>query len=388
MQIVSKYAACITVAAICLGYSICADATPARDSAVTLGAQDLGRITVQNYSTEATISPVVNSLLQKEVMAGVERYRAKGGLAVILNAKTGEIVAAVTANQGLSTATNRLTTNIENSAALRLMNFAMAIENGWMNESTQINVGKGLRIGGHEFMQDKHQRHVYGPIKSTITATEAFTASSIIAGGQIGEINGPINQQKFLAMMGQLTPIQTGGVTTARPQYPQPWRTDNAIAIGFGRGFASSPLHALGAVASLVNGGSLVTPTFTKPLSYTQHRRVISAATSERLCNLLKTNVESGSAKAAQIPGLPIGALTATNEKILGGHYLPGQILASFVAAFPINAPQYVMMLQFDEPKSDSDSIGDASFRANAALTGALIIKEIAPLLGIQLGKS
>lgn len=188
--------------------------------------------------------------------------------------------------------------------------------------------------------------------------------------------------------MGQLTPIQTGGVTTPAPQYPQQWGNDNAIVIGFGHGIANSPLHALGAVATLVNGGSLVTPTFTKPINTEQHRHVISSTTSERLRYLLKANVDYGSAKAAQIPGLPLGALTGVNEKILGGHYLAGRVQTSFVAAFPINVPQYVVLLQLDEPKSDSDNAGNVNLRANTAFTGALIIKETAPLLGVRMDKS
>ena len=55
------------------------------------------------------------------------------------------------------------------------------------------------------------------------------------------------------------------------------------------------------------------------------------------------------------------------------------------MAAFPISAPQYVMMLQFDEPKSDCDNARNVNLRANTAFTGALIIKETAPLLGVQM---
>ena len=55
------------------------------------------------------------------------------------------------------------------------------------------------------------------------------------------------------------------------------------------------------------------------------------------------------------------------------------------MAAFPINSQQYVVMLQFDEPKSESDNAGNVNLRANTAFTGALIIKETAPLLGVQM---
>ena len=174
-------------------------------------------------------------------------------------------------------------------------------------------------------------------------------------------------------------------MTTAVPQFPQQWGNDNAIVIGFGHGIANSSLHALGGVATLVNGGSLVRHTFTKPNNSEQHRHVISAATSERQRYLLKAHVDYGSAKVAQIPGLPLGALTGVNEKILGGHYLAGRVRTSFVAAFPINSQQYVVMLQFDEPKSESDNAGNVNLRANTAFTGALIIKETAPLLGVQM---
>lgn len=372
MRIALKLTAAVSLTAVAAVYAY---ANPAAVPAGHSSALVHGSINVQNYSTEATINPTVNAVLQKEIVAGVERYRAKGGLGVIVNVSTGEIVAAVSAYSTASV--DRITKGFfENAAALRLMTYAQAIEAGWLTPSSEIAVGRGVKIGTHEVRD-------FTPSGPAITATQAFICASNVAAGQISEITGPVDQRKFLTSLNQLSPIQTGANTTSEPLFPQQWRLVNTIAIGFGHGIANSPLHATAAVASLVKGGTLVTPTFQKVTTGDQ-RRVVSAKTSESVRALLKANVENGTAKFASIPGLSIGSVTATTEKIVGGHYTPDKLITSFMAVFPADKPQYVLMTLIDEPQASDMDGTKTTAASNAGAVGAVIVKESAPLLGVK----
>jgi cell division protein FtsI (penicillin-binding protein 3) len=136
----------------------------------------------------------------------------------------------------------------------------------------------------------------------------------------------------------------------------------------------------------LVNGGIAVTPTFlprSREEGMSGGTRVLKKNTSAAMLKLLRLNVLKGTAKHAEVEGYRVGGKTGTAEKVVGGRYSTSALLTSFVAAFPTDAPEYLVLVMLDEPQRVAASSNQATAGVNAAPTAAKIIARIAPILGV-----
>ena len=102
------------------------------------------------------------------------------------------------------------------------------------------------------------------------------------------------------------------------------------------------------------------------------------------MCALMRLIVLSGTGRNADVPGLRIGGKTGTAEKIVGGRYSRNARISSFIGAFPIDAPRYVVLAMIDEPQGNAST----HFYATGGWVAAPVIRSvsqrIAPLLGVE----
>jgi cell division protein FtsI (penicillin-binding protein 3) len=136
-------------------------------------------------------------------------------------------------------------------------------------------------------------------------------------------------------------------------------------------------------MASLVNGGERIKPTFllSEKGADEKGQRLMLPQTSDVMRDLMRLVVERGTGRRAAVPGIAIGGKTGTALKVKEGRYTH-DVINSFVAAFPIDAPKYIVMVTLDEPRPEEPGkINEAS--QNAAPTAGAIIKRIAPMLDI-----
>ena len=123
-----------------------------------------------------------------------------------------------------------------------------------------------------------------------------------------------------------------------------------------------APLQAVMGVAALMNGGILIPPTFlkrTEAEAQALGKRVIKPETSEMMRYLMRLNVEKGTARKADVPGYRVAGKTGTAEKVSSsGGYNGNAKLASFIATFPVDDPQYLVLVMIDEP---TEAVVDAS---------------------------
>lgn len=157
------------------------------------------------------------------------------------------------------------------------------------------------------------------------------------------------------------------------------------MTIAFGYGLAISPLQLANGTAAIVNGGVLHRPTLLKrrpdePVPGTQ---VISPRTSEKMRRLLRLVVLEGTGKNAAAPGYLVGGKTGTAEKMGTGAYLEKALLSSFVGAFPMTDPRYVVLALLDEPHGNERTFGYATGGWVAAPVVGRVIERIAPLVGV-----
>ena len=332
----------------------------------------------------------IQHALRDELLAAKERYQANSTSGMVLNVKTGEIVAMVSlpdydpnepANSVDPTRLNRLTTGVyEMGSTFKALTVAMALDSGKATLASQFDARTPLQYGQFT-ISDFHAQH------RVLSVPEIFTYSSNIGAAKIALTIGPEAHRTFLKKMGQLDRLKTELPESAQPLVPKTWAEINTATIAFGHGLSVAPLQAVMATAALVNGGVLIPPTFLKRSeaeAAALATRVIKPETSEKMRYLLRLNVEKGTAARAEVEGYYVGGKTGTSEKVVRGHYSHDKLLSVFMGVFPCDAPEYLVLVMVDEPKNSGEQKGHATAGLNAAPTTGKIIARIAPMLGVK----
>ncbi len=102
------------------------------------------------------------------------------------------------------------------------------------------------------------------------------------------------------------------------------------------------------------------------------------------MSKLLRLVVEKGTGKFAEAPGYLVGGKTGTAEKVSGRRYNTHSLISSFAGVFPIDDPQYLVMISIDEPHGNAKTFGNATGGWVAAPGVARTVERMAPLVGIQ----
>jgi cell division protein FtsI (penicillin-binding protein 3) len=195
-------------------------------------------------------------------------------------------------------------------------------------------------------------------------------------------------QKAFLEKLGLYAPLKTEVSPGPEPQKPQQLGRIEQITLSFGHGLAVTPLQFAAASASLVNGGTRITPTFLAQDDRTPGvagPRVVSERTSALLREVMRRNVTdpAGTGRRADVPGFEVGGKTGTAEMAVSGGYRKKAVIASFVATFPVSDPRYLTLILLFEPQGQDVTGGEITAGRNAAPTTARIIERVAPLLGV-----
>jgi cell division protein FtsI (penicillin-binding protein 3) len=217
-----------------------------------------------------------------------------------------------------------------------------------------------------------------------LSVPEILAFSSNIGAAKMEYELGGERQRAYFARFGLLDRFPFALPEVGEPQTPSPWRPINTVTAAYGHGIAVSPLQTADAVAAalcseprqrahLVADAAPAAPT-APPLS---------AATAAKLRWLMWLSVAVGTGKQAAVPGYLIGGKTGSADKVGRGGYRDGGLLSSFVAAFPIDRPRYIVLITLDEPKGDAGTYNFAHGGWTAAPTAGRIIGRIGPLLGL-----
>jgi cell division protein FtsI (penicillin-binding protein 3) len=157
--------------------------------------------------------------------------------------------------------------------------------------------------------------------------------------------------------------------------------------MSFGHGLSVSPLHMAVAMSAIANGGNYIAPTlYRRSLEEAQSEyvRVLKPETSRDMRYLMRLNALEGSGSQTEkvSKGYRIGGKTGTAEKVENGVYSHSKDFNVFAAVFPMDNPQYALVVVVDEPKPENAQSGDtAGF--NAGMMSGRIVQRVAPMLGI-----
>ena len=336
----------------------------------------------------------VQAALDDELTKAVAKYHALGGIGIVLNVKTGEILGFSSQpdfdlNQpGKATDDQRVSRGVnsvfEPGSVFKAFTLATGLDSGVVTLNTSFDVSHPIELGG-KLVHD----HEKGD--TTLQLWQVFTHSSNIGAAKMALMAGPQRMQDYFRRFGLFAaaPIELPG--SARPLLPRQFSDQTLGQIAFGQGIAVSPLALATGYRSLMDGGiySPLTIKKIKPGGQPQGRRVISEETSAKMLQLMRLNVTDpkGSGKSAEVPGLFVGGKTGSAQKPEHGHYGANNI-SSFVAIFPatgpLNADRYMVQITLDSPQRIPETHGFITGGWNAAPTAGHVIARIAPFVGIR----
>ena len=344
----------------------------------------------RTHPAQMSIDIRVQSTLIDELSKAIEKFHAIAAGGVVLDITTGEVLALASLpdfnpnqeKKNFTTAqSNKMTSGVyELGSVIKAITFAMSFDYGMSNLKSRYDARFPLVIG-------KARIHDFHAERRVLTVPEIFTHSSNIGTAKMALEVGIEKHQEFLRRVGLFDRLQTELPESARPLLPRRWSKLVTATAAFGHGFAVQPLQGAAVVAALINGGNMMTPTFLKRSeeeALAMAQRIVKPTTSDMMQTLFRLNVVDGTAGKADAIGYRVGGKTGTAEKVVNGRYAKNKLLNSFIGAFPMDKPKYLLLVMIDEPKPTPETYGFATSGWNAVPVAGQIIERIAPILAIE----
>lgn len=331
----------------------------------------------------------VQHAVEDELRSAMARHRASGAAGVVLDALSGEVLASASwpavdpgkPGDGLDpTRIDKVSDGtFELGSIFKAVTIAAALDAGAASLDSVYDVREPITAGRFT-IKDLH------PPGRPLTLAEVFVHSSNVGAGMLALEAGTSAQREFLTKLGLVEAIKTEAGPVAAPQLPARWDRIETVTISYGHGLAVAPLQFVAAGAALVNGGVRIAPTYIAGRPPMTAGRVISAKASDDMRTLMRLNVthRSGTGRRAEISGYQVGGKTGTADIAGKGGYREGAVISSFFAAFPMDAPRYVMLVSLFEPKATEETKGQVVAGLTAAPAAGRVIARIAPLLGVM----
>jgi cell division protein FtsI (penicillin-binding protein 3) len=331
----------------------------------------------------------IQGILHEEVGQVVEDFNAKGAAGIVIDVNNGEILGLSSVplfdpnspDESDKDATfNRATKGVyEMGSTFKLFTAAIALDSGTATMNSSYDATKPLKIAKFT-IHDDHAKNRW------LSVPEIVVYSSNIGAARMALDFGGKVQQSYLAKLGLLKASSIELPEVGTPLKPATWRDINTMTIGYGHGIAVTPVHMAAAVSAVVNGGVFRPATVIKrdPDQAVVGLRVFKPETSEKVRSIMRQVVTSGTGTYADLAEYKVGGKTGTAEKLSPhGGYLKHALVSSFIAAFPIEAPRYVVLIMVDEPRGTKKTYGFATGGWVAAPAVGRVIRRIGALNGM-----
>jgi cell division protein FtsI (penicillin-binding protein 3) len=316
-----------------------------------------------------TLDTAIQHMAEKELEASISKYRAKAGVAIVVEPFTGEVLALANYpsfdpnNYSKHSAEQRrnraVTDSFEPGSTFKTILAAAALEEGVVGKDDLFYCEMGKYSYAGRII---HDTHPYG----WLPFSKILQVSSNIGFTKVAE---KLKKDRFFAYIhkfgfGQTTGIDVPGEVPGLLRRPEKWAGIDLATHGFGQGISTTPMQLVMAYAAIANGGFLMRPYLMRRavgpkgemVSENQPqvvRRVISEKTATLLASMLRdvTN-EGGTGMMANVDGFEVAGKTGTAQKAdpVNGGYAAKKRVASFVGFVPANKPRLVALVLIDEP--------------------------------------
>jgi cell division protein FtsI (penicillin-binding protein 3) len=349
----------------------------------------------QGEPLQLSIDLTIQDAVERVLFGGMRLMNAKGATAIMMDIHTGEIVALASlpdfdpndrpapvteGDPAQSPLFNRAVLGVyELGSTFKVFTAAQALDAGLVNPSTILDTKGPMRWGRFRISDFRN----YGP---ELSVTDVVVKSSNIGTARMALQIGVERHKEFLQKLGFFEPtaVELVEAPTGRPLLPRQWSEISTITISYGHGLSASPMHLAAAYASVLNGGTKVTPTLLRRDRAEVGERIVSERTSAQLRDMMRQTVTRGTATFAEVPGYAVGAKTGTADKPkpTGGYY-EDKVIATFAGIFPSHDPEYVLIVTLDEPVETSGTEPRRTAGWTAVPVAGEIIRRTAPLLGV-----
>ncbi len=320
-----------------------------------------------------------------QLKEAVEKHSAKAAGIVVLDVKTGEVLALANMptynpnnRQALTGAQLRnrvLTDTFEPGSAMKSFTVAMALDHKMVTPRTMIQTAPGKMTIGTATIGDAHAHGL-------LSVSEVIQKSSNIGTAKLALQMQPQDMWEMFTTLGfgQQPKFGFPGAVAGRVRPYKSWRPIEQATMSYGHGISVSLLQLARSYLIFARNGDLIPLSFQKVTDSPISQRVISEKTAREVRAMLESvTLPGGTAPQAQVPGYRVAGKTGTAHKLVAGRYA-NKYIASFVGFAPVSDPRIVIAVMVDEPSSKSyygGAVAAPIFSAVAA--NALRAMNVAP---------
>ncbi len=308
-----------------------------------------------------TIDHQLQATAEQLISSAVARWNAKGATAVVMDPRTGAILAMANAptfdaNRFTSAPPderrNRAVTDLyEPGSTFKIVTIAGALEDNVVTPESSFVLAPTIKVADRVI----REAHIRGTERMTvrqILAESSNVGTITIAKDKLGgpELARWISRFGFGRATGSELPGESAGMVLPYDR----WSGSTIGTVPIGQGIAVTPLQMVGAYAAIGNGGVMppahvVAKIGGKKVRHGKGRRIVSQHTADRMTAMFRDVVLEGTGTEAAIPGYTVAGKTGTANKAENGRYV-SKYVASFVGLVPARKPRLAILVMVDEP--------------------------------------
>jgi cell division protein FtsI (penicillin-binding protein 3) len=344
-----------------------------RDGQGNVFNRQIVRTPTAGATIELTIDLLFQSIVERELRAAVEENRASGGSVVVMQPRTGEILAMASyptfnpnePQQSRDVLHNRAVEYAyEPGSTFKIVTASAALEEGIVNPGELIDVSGGrIVLGPSDEIRDLRD---YGRLSFTEVIAKSSNVGTIKVARKVGAPRLIEWVRRF--GFGRVATHDFRGEAPGIVRNISWLQKDAALArVSIGYMVSVTPVQMAAAVSSIANGGQLIQPRIVRaiiekderrPFPTTVVNRTVSPQGAAQVTAMMEQVVESGTATYAQIPGYTVAAKTGTAEKLVGRDYSKTEHNASVVGFVPSRAPEFTIVVVIDSPHGPNGHFG------------------------------
>lgn len=344
---------------------------------------------LKEHEIQLSLDVSVQEMVRTNLQKGIQKYKAEGGLGIVMDINTGEILASVSlpdydpelpAGKDATERFNMPTLGVyEFGSVFKLFNTAMVLENKVVKVTDVIDATHPLKIG-KKTMEDFRGQ------KRPLTVAEILMHSSNIGSAKMALEAGYEKQRAFLQKFNLFDKLPIPLPERGTPLYntKDKWADIETANVAFGYGIAVTPLHLVAGVAALTNGGFYNVPTFIKDGNKDKATmQVLDSKISEQLRQMMWAVINWDPWSKNPAKHYAVGGKTGTANMKEGATYNTNKVRTSFIGVFPVTDPKYIVQVSLLNPKIIKEISNFNNAGWNAKPVGLAIINEIAPYLNV-----
>jgi cell division protein FtsI (penicillin-binding protein 3) len=307
-----------------------------------------------------TINRDLQDICEAALASATDSLRAAGGDIVVLNPKTGEVLAMASRRAKPSYSSTAVTEPFEPGSTIKPFMAAALLERGRARTDEMIDTYGGEWKANGRTITDSHKAQ-------QLSLADVIRFSSNIGIVQFSDRLTPREKYETLRDLGLGTPtgVPLPSESDGTLREPAKWNATSAASIAMGYELTVTPLQLVAAYATLANGGEMMEAHIVKEVRQADGelvyearprvlRRVFSGRVSQTVRQLMISVVDSGTGVKADLATFQLAGKSGTARRATQGKgYLEGNYTASFVGLFPADDPQFVVLVKIDNPRGD-----------------------------------